>query len=647
MGNKNPDSNDAPNFQLAAASLPRSSSCRSSSSSSSSTDAVLSQLMILSQPPSKEVSKLVVGSGDPRQPQQTTNKNHTVTDFVPQWAALRQPHVQAMDKCLQDYLQSGPQPSNGGAPRPPKAMTWFSLSQQLDDGYDILRTTWNQRNAARQYPDVVALPITATDAAAVVKCALQTRHRVCGRNGKASYEGDTCTAGVVVDVTQLQSVQRLGPNAVRLGAGLTVGRVAVELDKFGLMLPMSSGSAVGLTGLLLVGGHGMLARPFGLTADFVAALEIVTNQGQVITATADNEYADYLWMARGGGSGVQHFPGIITAVEVHHLPTYETTHPAQDHAYTHHQIWFPPTIDNAVQVLHDWQAFLVDPNVTLHPLYNRLSVEPWLFLYAHNYGNGQVKYQKQLYLSAYFFGNDTHHAQYEQELLPHVLKLGPDGKGQVRQAKRYAFLDFHRMLSGTKNFAQLASGQHGYDLHEQGDGLNHWKGYSIVSGTANVSDEAFRKLATHMYESQPLTRRYFEGKPLGGAMGRLGKSDTAFWHRDAVWWGLYNNFYHSKDEASRVQDILDVSRAFYQDFVQAMGADNFAGCYAGYIDHGLQPDSTPLEDKLRVYYGDNAPRLAEIKRQRDPDNLFAIHVPTREALESLVAAREFILPQLG
>lgn len=552
----------------------------------------------------------------------------TEAEFLQRLVAWRGPYVQAVERCLHEYVEESA-----------SAMTWFSLSTPShdDDGYDILRTTWNQRNAARQYPDVIVLPRNATDAAAVVTCVRRTgHHRVCARNGKASYEGDTCTNGVVVDVSQLKTVQRLSSSSggrVRFGAGLTVGRVAVELEKMRLVLPLSSGSAVGITGLTLVGGHGMLARHLGLTTDFVTAVEVVTDRGRVLTATAENEYSDYLWMARGGGSGVQHYPGIITAVQVDHLPSHETTARAP-HAYTHHQIWFPATVENAVRVLRDWQAFLVDPVVRAHPLYDRLSVEPWLFLYGRHVGE-EVRYQKQLYISAYFYGNDTLHARYERELLPRVLRLGPEGQGNVRQEKRYGFLDFYRMLSGTKNAQQLASGQHGYDLHEQGDGLNRWKGYSSVSGTGNVSAEAFRSLATHIYDSQPMTRRYFEGKPLGGAMGRVSKNATAFWHRDAVWWGLYNNFYHSQDSVDRVRDILDTSRNFHNRFLATMGSSEDAGCYAGYIDHDENPT---VEGMLRRYYGDNGPRLAQIKRHRDPDNLFAIHVPTRDELESLIAA---------
>ena len=72
---------------------------------------------------------------------------------------------------------------------------------------------------------------------------------------------------------------------------------------------MGSCASVGITGLILVGGQGILSRHFGLTIDYVSAIELVDHSGNVLYATKNNEYSDFLWLARGGGAGVQHFPG--------------------------------------------------------------------------------------------------------------------------------------------------------------------------------------------------------------------------------------------------------------------------------------------------------------------------------------------------
>ena len=117
-----------------------------------------------------------------------------------------------------------------------------------DKEYEDVRTTWNKRNQHLQYPDIITFPESPQQVSLIVQCAKRTGHHVCGRNGKHSFEGDTCTHGVVVDVAKLSSVEVLGHDSVRFGSGLHLGRVSVELEKYGLVLPMGHCATVGLTG---------------------------------------------------------------------------------------------------------------------------------------------------------------------------------------------------------------------------------------------------------------------------------------------------------------------------------------------------------------------------------------------------------------
>ena len=113
---------------------------------------------------------------------------------------------------------------------------------------------------------------------AIVQCAKRNGYKVCGRNGKHSFEGDTCSFGVVVDTSHLNSVELVdhAKGQVKLGAGLTLGKVAVEVEEgFGLVFPMGHCATVGVTGLMLVGGQGVLSRRFGMTADYVSAIQLV------------------------------------------------------------------------------------------------------------------------------------------------------------------------------------------------------------------------------------------------------------------------------------------------------------------------------------------------------------------------------------
>jgi FAD/FMN-containing dehydrogenase len=104
---------------------------------------------------------------------------------------------------------------------------------------------------------------------------------------------------VILDVSRLNSVSVSGTRAV-VGAGARLLDVVEGLD--GLALPAGSCMTVGVSGLALGGGHGFLARKWGLTADNVLSLELVTAAGERLVCSP-TEHPDLYWACRGGGGG--------------------------------------------------------------------------------------------------------------------------------------------------------------------------------------------------------------------------------------------------------------------------------------------------------------------------------------------------------
>jgi FAD/FMN-containing dehydrogenase len=101
---------------------------------------------------------------------------------------------------------------------------------------------------------------------------------------------------------------------VRAGAGLTFGEFVHGLESHGLVVPTGTCSGTGIAGATLGGGIGWLMGKFGLAADNVVAVELVTPEGNVVRAEAgmnDEEHADLFWAVRGGGGNF----GIVTAIE--------------------------------------------------------------------------------------------------------------------------------------------------------------------------------------------------------------------------------------------------------------------------------------------------------------------------------------------
>jgi FAD/FMN-containing dehydrogenase len=105
--------------------------------------------------------------------------------------------------------------------------------------------------------------------------------------------------GVLVDpVKKLAHVQ----------AGCLLGDVDRETQLHGLAAVLGFVSETGVAGLTLGGGLGYLTRRFGWTSDNVVEAEVVTADGAVLRASAE-ENADLFWGLRGGGGNL----GIVTS----------------------------------------------------------------------------------------------------------------------------------------------------------------------------------------------------------------------------------------------------------------------------------------------------------------------------------------------
>ena len=100
----------------------------------------------------------------------------------------------------------------------------------------------------------------------------------------------------------------------------------------------------------------------------------------------------------------------------------------------------------------------------------------------------------------------------------------------------------------------------------------------------------------------------FELNALGGVADQVKPHDTAFVHRNMLYWFLLNGHWSTEDEGAG-------ERKWLNDFNNAMKPYLTRGVYQN------MPDGE-LKHPLQEYYGSNLPRLIEIKRKYDPDNVF-------------------------
>jgi hypothetical protein len=104
----------------------------------------------------------------------------------------------------------------------------------------------------------------------------------------------------------------------RVEAGVLSLELVEAAAAHGLAALAGSSPDVGVIGYTLGGGVSWLGRKFGLAANNVVAVELVTADGSVVRADRETE-PDLFWAVRGGGGNF----GVVTALEVRLFPITE------------------------------------------------------------------------------------------------------------------------------------------------------------------------------------------------------------------------------------------------------------------------------------------------------------------------------------
>ena len=207
-----------------------------------------------------------------------------------------------------------------------------------DPDWDATRQVFNLTTDLR--PAAIALPRDASDVVAAVRYASANDLRVAPQaTGHNATPLGSVEDTLLVDVRQLQEVS-IDPGAqrVRVGAGVKWEGVAPQLSDLGLAALHGSSPDVGVAGYSLGGGMGWLARKYGLQANSVSAIELVTADGRPRRVDAEHE-PDLFWALRGGSGNF----GVVTAIEFAVYPVEEL----------YAGVMFFP-FERAGEVLHAW-----------------------------------------------------------------------------------------------------------------------------------------------------------------------------------------------------------------------------------------------------------------------------------------------------
>jgi FAD/FMN-containing dehydrogenase len=184
------------------------------------------------------------------------------------------------------------------------------LLRPTDRAYDDARVVWNALVDKR--PALIARCSAAHDVVSSVRFAREHSLEVSVRGGGHNIAGNAVIdRGLMIDLTPMKAID-VDPDRrrVRAQAGLNLGEFDRGTHPFGLATTMGVATDTGMAGLTLGGGYGWLGGKCGLACDNLVSVEVVTADGELVMASAD-ENADLFWGVRGGGGNF----GIVTTFE--------------------------------------------------------------------------------------------------------------------------------------------------------------------------------------------------------------------------------------------------------------------------------------------------------------------------------------------
>ncbi len=439
------------------------------------------------------------------------------------------------------------------------------LIEPSDPDYDALRGVWNAMIDRR--PALIARCRNAADVAAAVRYAKDTGLAIAVRSGGHNVAGyAVCDGGMMIDLSLMNGV-RISPalDQAVVEGGATWLDVDAAATPFGRATPGGLISATGVAGLTLAGGIGWLRGTHGLSCDSLMAADVVTADGLLIRASAE-ENPDLLWALRGGGGNF----GVVVSFEF------------QLHPIAPEMMFCAPAYpeEMAKDILPLWRDFMAGAPDQVSGLAEFSTIPADPALPEHLWGC------RVLALATVYDGP------------------AEDGERITMPLRRLAepLIDF----SGRMSYRAL---QTAYDaLFPKGRDRCYWKSTYLKS-----LDDSVIAAVTDGLASRPSEMTFASIWKFGGAFSRVAADATAFGDRsmsymlslDAIW-------------SSGSQDAANLSwvRGMWQD----MQAHSTGRMYLNFP--GLGEGEGLVE---RAFGADTYARLQTVKRKFDPQNLFRLN----------------------
>ncbi|MDF2730696.1 MAG: linked oxidase protein [Acidimicrobiia bacterium] len=429
--------------------------------------------------------------------------------------------------------------------------------------YDTVRAVWN--GAVDRRPRLIARCSGSADVAAAVRFARDHDLEIAVRGGGHNVAGTAvCDEGIVIDLSMMRAVS---VDATRRTAavhgGALWGDVDHETQAHGLATTGGIVGHTGVAGLTLGGGLGWLMRKHGLTVDNLLAAEVVTAEGSIIRASAD-EHPDLFWALRGGGGNF----GVVTSFRF-------ALHPVGPTVMAGPVFW---AADDTIDVLRFYRDFVAGAPDELGTVVRLGTVPPFPAI-----------------------PEDFHWRP--------AIAVASCYAGDVEEGER-AVRDLRRFGTPLVDLVEPKP----YVAHQGAidETVPHgWHYYWKATNLTGLSDAVISVVADHAYTASS-PRSYAVMFHMGGAVSRILHDATAYAGRDVAHniviegvWLPEESGQHATAETAWARGFLDALEPHRE------------GVYVNFLD---SDDDT---SRVREAYGDRIyRRLAGVKAKYDPDNAF-------------------------
>jgi FAD/FMN-containing dehydrogenase len=199
-----------------------------------------------------------------------------------------------------------------------KMSTTLEVLGPQDEGYDAARAVHNGLIDRR--PAMIVRCRGTDDVVAALELARSSGLDVSVRGGGHNVAGRAVADGaLMIDLSGLKGISiDAAQRTATAGGGVVWAELNGAAAEHGLAVTGGAISSTGIAGLTLGGGLGWLMAKFGLAADNLLSVELVTATGEVLQVD-DGSHPDLFWALRGGGGNF----GVATSLtyRLHPLET--------------------------------------------------------------------------------------------------------------------------------------------------------------------------------------------------------------------------------------------------------------------------------------------------------------------------------------